>query len=259
MARTREQIKTVIQGLLLKTEAAGCSEAEAIQAAERVGKLLTEYSMTMSDVEIGQSTCVAEEISTGNRTKNSHPISWCMVSIADYCDVESWVRTQPTIITAKNGTRSVKPRVFQVFFGLPQDVEIARYIYDIICRAQDTEVEKFKQSDYYVGLLSKGEKKVATTTFLRAMSSRLCFRLDQMKVAQVQTTLAETGRDLVPVKESTVKAALDQAGYVIGPPIKHKLQFDRVSAVHGEMAGNRVGLTLGISEGDPSTLLPYGE
>jgi hypothetical protein len=53
-----EKVKARIRALAARTVDRGCTEAEAIAAAQKVGELLEVYGLSMSEVELRQEACV---------------------------------------------------------------------------------------------------------------------------------------------------------------------------------------------------------
>lgn len=69
MSRTAElsRVKGSIKALTEKTVANGCAEAEAMAAAEMVGRLLEGYALNMDEIEIRTARCVQVEVPLGGR------------------------------------------------------------------------------------------------------------------------------------------------------------------------------------------------
>jgi hypothetical protein len=67
LSQTNEvlRVKARIKALTEKTVANGCTEAEAMSAAEMVGRLLERYALSMDEIEIRSSRCVQREVSLG--------------------------------------------------------------------------------------------------------------------------------------------------------------------------------------------------
>ena len=64
MSQTTElaRVKGRIKALTEKTVANGCTEAEAISAAEMVGRLLERYALSMDEIEVRTARCVEVEV-----------------------------------------------------------------------------------------------------------------------------------------------------------------------------------------------------
>ena len=63
------RVKARIKALAEKTVANGCTEAEALSAAEMVGRLLEQYSLSMDEIEVRTSRCVQVEVPLGGRRR----------------------------------------------------------------------------------------------------------------------------------------------------------------------------------------------
>jgi hypothetical protein len=56
------RVKARIKALTEKTVANGCTEAEAMSAAEMVGRLLERYALSMDEIEVRTARCVQVEV-----------------------------------------------------------------------------------------------------------------------------------------------------------------------------------------------------
>ena len=67
MSQTAElaRVKARIKALTEKTVANGCTEAEAMSAAEMVGRLLERYALSMDEIEVRAARCVQAEVPMG--------------------------------------------------------------------------------------------------------------------------------------------------------------------------------------------------
>ena len=72
----RSSILVKIKSLLTKTTENGCTEAEALSAAEMVGKLMNDYDLTMNDLEFQSEDFVEIKISTKSYFKRSDVITY---------------------------------------------------------------------------------------------------------------------------------------------------------------------------------------
>ena len=86
MSQTAElaRVKARIKALTDKTVANGCTEAEAMSAAEMVGRLLERYALSMDEIEVREARCVQGEVPMGGRRRR--PIDACVPAIARFCD-----------------------------------------------------------------------------------------------------------------------------------------------------------------------------
>src|SRR4051812_2995713 len=118
------KVKAKIKALAAKTVEAGCSEHEALYAAEMVGRLLDQYNLSMDEIDIREEVCIQGEVPAGS--KRRMPIDGAVVPIARFCDVKTWHAKrpdgtsvycfygfEPDVAMAVHSSRSSRPR-----FGL---------------------------------------------------------------------------------------------------------------------------------------------
>ena len=67
MSQTNEldRVKARITAFAEKTVSNGCTEAEAMAAAEMVGGLLKRYALTLDEIEVREQRCVQVEVRIG--------------------------------------------------------------------------------------------------------------------------------------------------------------------------------------------------
>src|ERR1700757_501094 len=83
-----DRLKTRIQGLRSKTTDNGCTESEALLAAAKVAELLSQYDLSLTDVEIRDAPCEQREYETYR--KKRIPLDACIGTIANFCDCRVW-------------------------------------------------------------------------------------------------------------------------------------------------------------------------
>ena len=83
------RVKARIKALAEKTVANGCTEAEAMAAAEMVGRLLERYALSMAEIDVREQRCIQVEVPIGG--KRRRPIDGCVTAIARFCDCKVWV------------------------------------------------------------------------------------------------------------------------------------------------------------------------
>ena len=84
------RVKARIKALTEKTVANGCTEAEAMSAAEMVGRLLERYALNMDEIEVREARCVQAEVPIGGQRRRA--IDACVPAIARFCDCKVWLR-----------------------------------------------------------------------------------------------------------------------------------------------------------------------
>src|ERR1035437_9034841 len=109
----REKIANKIQALLKKTVENGCSEEEALSAAEMVGRMMNEYDLSMTEIEFKDENFITHLITSNSRVA-SH-IHSLIGAIAFFTDTKCWFQRQDKIVYH--------------FFGSEKDTQIADYLF----------------------------------------------------------------------------------------------------------------------------------
>ena len=197
---SREELDKVlsrIQALRGKTVEQGCTEAEALLAAGKVAELLDQYGLTLSEIDMKTQSCAGEGVETNRRRRS--PLDECAGGIAAFCDCRSWYEMTP------------KGYIRHIFFGLPADVAGARYLYEKIEEAFETEAAAFKRSELYDAHPS-AQRRSATTSFQAGLGHGICTKLNRLKAERDAAFRVSGGRDLVPLKENVIEDELAALG-----------------------------------------------
>lgn len=217
MANT--SLKAKIAALRAKTTAAGCTEAEAMAAAELAARLMAEHHLSAEEIEM-------TEAATREATVRA---TWR----ADLVATISTVTNCAAILTG--GT--------WLFIGRGPGPEIAVYLKVITFRAVERELTQFKASAFYRRRRSVATRRQAAADFVAGMVARLRRRLRELFAA----TVAEDLR-------LEAAAALDRRfGATSKPlvPAKRDLRFAEAAGA-GWRAGSAVPLNHGVGGGsDP--------
>lgn len=223
---SNESIIRRINALMAKTVARGCTEAEALAAAEMVGRMMDEHDLSMSDLKIQSSETVRSTVKTGKKSENQAPFL-CVNAIAFFTDTKAWCGIEDSHGSFK---RTVE------WFGFKPDVIVAEYLYAIIDRAL---VDEYLRWDFKG---TKGDKDA----FWSGMAARISQRLRQMKDARNKYN-ESTGRSLVIVKSATVAAAFEELGIGLRAGRGRSRSVKDSNAYYaGHEAGNRVQLHSGV-------------
>src|SRR3954451_6196307 len=138
-----------------KTVDAGCSEHEALHAAEMVGRLLDQYNHSMDEIDIREEVCVLGEVPAGSRRRM--PIDGAVVPIARFCDVKTWHAKRPD------------ETAVYCFYGFEPDVAMAVHLFTVVAAAVRAEAASFKGSKPYA---AAGNRWLATASFQRGLVDR---------------------------------------------------------------------------------------
>jgi hypothetical protein len=228
MSQTTElsKVKARIKALTEKTVSNGCTEAEAMAAAEMVGRLLERYALTMEEVDVREAACVQLAIPIGGQRRR--PIDGCVTAIARFCDCKVWL--------AKN-----EEGANYVFFGFEPDTALAGYLFGLIDHAMRNELAAFRAKH---PALRGVQLRTASTSFQQGMTVRLAARLDEMHRARDASVAAQraTGTALMLVKQSVVEDAFRKTDVKLVATAQRGRFAVNGAFKHGLEAGDRVNL-----------------
>ena len=186
-----------IQALRAKTVDQGCTEAEALAAAEKVAELLDRYGLSLSELDLQRQSCEGATVETSR--KRVGPLDDCVPAIAAFFDCRVW------------GEKGAGGTLRYVFFGLPADVAAARYLYDLVELAFETETASFRAGPTYAAMPS-GLRRTATNSFGIGLARGIAAKLHTLRTAREGALRSATGRDLVMAKAEVVEAELARLG-----------------------------------------------
>lgn len=191
----REKIAARIRALLAKTTGAGCSEAEALAAAELAAKLLAQYRLTLDEVELRASPFTrhqeAHDDQVGERLWKP------AVAIADLTGAVFW--------TSGPGVHPVQIS----FFGFAHEVEISTYLLEICARAMRQQLAWMQGELTRLRLFRPAARQLRLRPFLDGMADRLAQRILALKPAEA------TGTGLIILRGELLNQALAEAGIQI--------------------------------------------
>ena len=142
-------------------------------------------------------SCTGEGIETTRRRRS--PLDDCAHTIAVFCDCRSWYE-----LTSEGNIR-------HIFFGLPADVAGARYLYEKIDEAFESETARFKRSELYNSHPS-AQRRSATASFQAGLGHGIRTKVNKLKAERDKAFRASGGRDLVPVKRHVIEDELAALG-----------------------------------------------
>ena len=186
-----------IQGLRAKTVEQGCTEQEALAAAAKVAELLDRYGLSLSELDLQRQACDGAAVETSR--KRVGPVDDCVPAVAAFFDCRAW------------GEKAAAGTLRYVFFGLPADVAAARYLYDLVERAFDTETALFRAGATYAAMPS-GVRRTASNSFQIGLARGIAAKLRTLREAREAALRGSGGRDLVVAKADVVEAELAKLG-----------------------------------------------
>jgi hypothetical protein len=233
------RVKARIKALAEKTVSNGCTEAEAMAAAEMVGRLLERYALSMEEIDVREALCVRVEVPIGGRQRR--PIDGCVTSIARFCDCKVWISRDGDVPS-------------YVFFGFESDTTLASYLYSLINHAMWTELEAFRATHPQ---LRATRLRSASKSFQQGMAVRIAGRLDHMHQARDVNVAAQrsTGTALMLIKHRVVDDAFRETEIrLVSAGSLTRARVNRAFR-HGLVAGDRVNINRPV-QGAGNPLLP---
>lgn len=222
--KKRERIARIARALAAKTVENGCTEDEALAAAEQLAKLLGEHNMSMDEAEARETPfkrhTEAHEDGVGERLwKIADGISFLI-------GVKYW--------SSRAGVHPVEIN----FYGYEHEVDVARYLLEICARAMRTERHRLHKA---YELLRPAARRRKIVPFLDGMADSLRRRLKAMK------PVAPTGKGLVVVRNELLAKAMKDEGIELDSRQMRQSRDYEASYGAGVAAGERVGLNPGLA------------
>ena len=238
------KVKARIRALAAKTVDRGCSEAEAMAAAAKVGELLDIYGLSMSEVELREEACVQRRLPMGGPRRVA--LRWLFPALLRFCECRGWTDGREDF----------------VLFGLEPDVQMAEYLLHVIAGALAWEEARFRESPAYAA--RRHQAQAVLRSFRLGFADRLSRRLDEMAEARHAAAAearraeasagATTSTALVLAKERKLEEGFRGLGVRLRTVTTSATVRDRHAYGRGAEAGARVGLErpVGTSPGAPA-------
>lgn len=212
-----KKIRDRIRQLREMTSERGCTEAEALAAAEKAAQLMRDHGLSDADIVMDEQR--SQRRAAGRSVKAQ---LWPIIAAC--------TNTVPTLTSDAAG------RPIVTFIGRAPGPDIAAYLRDVCERAVDRAVREFKQSPFYRRRRGLASKRAAVSGFVQAMVSRLGNRLWSIFGPQHDPDALDDAR------------SAQLAIYGQGRAVKARdgsLRHCEARAL-GWMAGGKVGLAHGV-------------
>ncbi|MBB4954376.1 hypothetical protein H4S14_004141 [Agrobacterium vitis] len=221
----RDALKKRIAALRDKTTARGCTEAEALAAAEKAAALMQEYGLTDGDI-------VMDEQSVRSKTKGYSPreLLWNILGIC--------TNTAIMLMTGVDTRR--------IFIGLEPGPSVAAYLYVVLDRAIDREIATFKAGPFYRRRRNISTRRQAVSDFTAGLVDRLAQRIFEMFSP---TRSSEAWQNALKARDQRYPDA-----ETINARARKDIRFDTANA-SGRLAGDNVSLAHGVNGGSEIKLI----
>jgi hypothetical protein len=240
----REAILRKMRALSAKRVENGCSEHEAMAAADLLARMMDRFGFSRIDLsETGKTSALTMSTWRSPINKNGS-LSQVSLAVSEYTDCKVWLSGKGT------DAESI------VFFGHEEDTLLAVFLMDSFYAAMTSEWAEYRRSMGAVVDPKTGRPKAVVSvkereTFELGMMGRLSGRLREMKVdrnSRVDEPTGRTGNALVVVKTAAVDAGFKQLGITLGKARASRKRLRGSDAyAAGRAAGGRVAITTGIA------------
>ncbi|MBB5986014.1 DUF2786 domain-containing protein [Sphingobium lignivorans] len=216
----REKIAARIRALRAKTVENGCTEDEAIAAAEMLAKLLAKHNMTIDEAEMRASPF--EQHSQSHEDRVGERLWKIAATVSELTGTRYW--------TSRPGVYPIEI----TFFGFAHEVEVARYMLEICAGAMRREHARLER-EAWPRILRRSK----LLPFLDGMADRLALRI----------------RDLIPPKPvgTGLMVLHDELGAAASPktePLRARGSRNlETGYLDGLAAADRVALNKGLTGG----------
>lgn len=216
-----DRIKAKIAALRAKTSAAGCTEAEALAAAELAARLMADHGLSEADMVMSEALGAGETARPTWRTKLGAVIGVC---------------TNCATLVLYGGAGNTEI----LFTGRAPGPEIAVYLRDVCIRAVEAELRRFKAGEFYRRRRSAATRRQAAADFVDGMVDLLSRRLFHMfRSTMDRAAIAEAKEARAARHGSATAFALQE----------RKGRFFEASHA-GRKAGSEVALNHGVGSAE---------
>lgn len=244
MSQTAEldRVKSLVRALTARTVERGCSEAEAMEAAAKVGQLLSVYGLSMTEVALRDEACAERRLMMDGT--GAPALRWLFPALLRFTGCRGWT----------DGRHEM------VLFGLDPDVQMGEWLLLTLAAALRNETARFHAS----GACPRRNAAAALRSFRYGFAARVAARLDELAAEQEQTVAARDaqaagGTALVLAKARKIDAAFAQLGVKLRTVRSRATIADTGAFRRGEAAGDRVGLDRPVEPGAGPARLARGK
>lgn len=228
----KRKLRSTIAALSSKTTGNGCTEAEAMMAAEKVAELLSKHGVEdVAELEFDQ-----WKVEIGRRTVVDS--LWGVV--ATFCHCKLWYTKD-----------FFSDRWSIVYFGRWNDVAVAEYLHAMLERHIKASVKAFQKTPEYTRRRSPKTKRHATKAFQEGLVNALENKLFAIQWRRVPKVEGTNHHALVLAPLGAVEAELERRGVKFSEksldPVKGaKKGFDNAKH-HGTAAARDIDIDAAVS------------
>lgn len=230
------KIKATIRALREKTAANGCTEDEAIAAANKAAELLSKHGLSEADL-----TADLFDFSTHPVGKRS-PLEVIWVATGRFADCKVWLER------AADGIRVT-------FFGRDVDVLVAEYVHEVLSAATKRAIHEFRKSETYKRRRTARTRAHALRAFQEGFARGVVLKLDdglwRRYGPRAEHMVRETA---LLLDEMAIRRGIVLGG-TVRPLGRAKGAFRDAAHVNGYRAASEVDVNAPVATGRISGLL----
>jgi hypothetical protein len=185
-----ERAKRLIRKLSERTSDRGFTETEALEAAEKMGALLQQFDLELSDVFIAEEICKQIEIYSDDSTAYG-----VVGGIARLCSLRHYHVTGSSPAT-------------YVLFGFERDIELATYLWEVLTEALNQGWADYSKIHGY----ARKKRDSYRMGFGERVRKRLLELRNERDAANAARVKASDCKDLVFVRDARVDEEFEKTG-----------------------------------------------
>lgn len=213
------KLRTRIAALRAKTTGAGCTEAEALAAAEMAARLMAQHGLSDDDITMGAARAGETTVRTTWRTHIAGAVATATNTAAMYLPDDEACE----------------------FIGYSPGPDIAAYLYEVLVGAVMRESAAFRSSPFYRRRRSLKTRRAAMTDYREGMVRRLRSRLVALFAASRDADASDAAHRALAIRyPDTVDASHS---------LKSEPRYPAAAAA-GWSAGGKVTLAHGVAGPD---------
>jgi hypothetical protein len=240
--------KNAVKKKIAKLLALGNGNAnreEAKVALEMAGRLMEEWALEITDIELGEQDIVHHVIETDKRQSPDH--AGCLVALAQFASVKVW-NTRP-------GTWNKRAKYKLNVLGYEEDVALFEHFYYMLEATLHREYKAYKQTEEYANINAYTHGRRIWASFNDGFNSAVHWKLLDLfyEKSKVKT---KTGTALVPLKEANIEDFFEKE---MGIKLVHRKSAPKSTnwdaSTAGAQAGHKTNFNNPVKGGGSKTLL----
>ncbi|HWJ72383.1 MAG TPA: DUF2786 domain-containing protein [Kaistia sp.] len=226
------KLRAKLAALRAKTTENGCTEAEAIAAAEKAAELMEAHNLTEVDLDAPSFDEAAVPMA-GRRS----PLDTIWPSVARFAHCTGYLDR-------------VGNRWRFVYFGRAADVLVAEYVHEVIRRAADGATTAFKETDAYRRRRTTKTRIRALKAFAEGFAASISVKLRAGLWRRLEARAPGTAALVVQKNDAALRSELMRRGMQFGkadPVAASKGRFRDAARASGYWAGREISIEASVT------------